>query len=896
MDTPEIFDRHTDDLGCLCPACTGGLPQPEISDQVDISLDPQAGSTFANKPIWTPEQIAGHLNRTTGGWGDTGARQPGADGDLLTITFGFHTSQASLQANGYVFTNPANGRLTAFTEYFQFAAFSEAQRAATREAMRGWDDVVAVRFVESDINNADITFGNLTNSPGRQAYAYLPNSNLNGIYGGQVRELGGDVWVGAGQASNFQLDEGGYGLQTLAHEIGHAIGISHPGAYNAGQAGGPINYAAHAEYAQDTRAYSIMSYFNASVAGARHFDFNISTTVFAGTPLIHDIATAQRIYGADMTTRTGDTVYGFNSNAGRDEFDFTRTPAPVAAIWDAGGIDTIDASGYATTQLIDLTPGSLSSIGGVTFDTAPSFEQVNANRAAAGFAPLARATYDANMASLAASSVVGRLTDNFGIAYGVTIENAIGGSGADTITGNAAANTLTGNAGDDTLSGRSGDDVLNGGLGKDTLNGDEGVDTLDGGAGDDTLNGGAGNDLLNGGAGKDSMAGGAGDDQYDVDDAGDSITELVGEGLDSVRSTINLTLGANLESLTLAGAAALEGTGNELANVITGNEAANVLSGLAGNDTLFGRGGDDTLLGGAGDDILAGGAGADLLDGGEGFDFASYRDSATGVTVTVSNEGIIAVNGDGVGDRFVGIEGFEGSGLDDVLTGGSLGDFLSGGAGNDRINGDSGADTLRGGAGDDTLDGGNEADTLFGDAGNDTLKGGNAGDTLNGGDGNDTLEGENDADTLNGDAGNDTLLGGNGDDLLNGGTGNDLLDGGAGIDVLNGGAGNDTLSGGNGADRFVFTDATGNDVITDFRRGSDKIDLSGLDANASTAGTQAFSFVGSNAFTRTAGELRTFTENGQNFLAGDVNGDGVADFTIGLGNVVVNQTDIILVG
>jgi serralysin len=120
-----------------------------------------------------------------------------------------------------------------------------------------------------------------------------------------------------------------------------------------------------------------MSYFNASSLGARHFDFHISGTVYSATPLIHDIAAAQRIYGADMTTRTGDTVYGFNSNAGRDGYDFTKTPAPIMAIWDAGGKDTLDASGYATTQLVDLTPGSLSSIGGVTFDNAPSFEPVN---------------------------------------------------------------------------------------------------------------------------------------------------------------------------------------------------------------------------------------------------------------------------------------------------------------------------------------------------------------------------------------------------------------------------------------------------------------------------------------------------------------------------------------
>ena len=177
-------------------------------------------------------------------------------------------------------------------------------------------------------------------------------ASLDTLLGGQVREIGGDSWISASQASNFQLDEGGYGLQTLLHEAGHSLGLSHPGAYNAAP-GLSITYGANAEYAQDTRAYSVMSYFNASSLGARHFDFNISGTVYSGVPLIHDIAAIQRMYGADMTTRTGDTVYGFNSNAGRDSYDFTKTPAPIMAIWDAGGNDTIDASGYATRQVID---------------------------------------------------------------------------------------------------------------------------------------------------------------------------------------------------------------------------------------------------------------------------------------------------------------------------------------------------------------------------------------------------------------------------------------------------------------------------------------------------------------------------------------------------------------
>ena len=286
-------------------------------------------------------------------------------------------------------------------------------------------------------------------------------------------------------------------------------------------------------------------------------------------PLIHDIAAIQRMYGADMTTRTGDTVYGFNSNAGRDSYDFTKTPAPIMAIWDAGGNDTIDASGYATRQVIDLTPGSLSSIGGVTFDTAPTSEQVVANRTAAGIsnATYTRAVYDANMAALKANPEVGRLTDNVGIAYGAIIENAIGGSGADTIIGNSVDNILRGNAGNDLLAG------------------------------------GAGNDLLDGGTGDDEMLGGLGNDRFSVDSAGDKVVELANQGIDSVISSVNYALTDNVENLTLTGAA-VSGTGNDLDNVITGNALANILVGGAGNDRLVGGDGRDFMTGGSGADVF----------------------------------------------------------------------------------------------------------------------------------------------------------------------------------------------------------------------------------------------------------------------------------------------------
>ena len=117
------------------------------------------------------------------------------------------------------------------------------------------------------------------------------------------------------------------------------------------------------------------------------------------------------------------------------------------------------------------------------------------------------------------------------------------------------------------------------------------------------LTGGAGNDTLNGGAGIDTLVGGAGNDIYVVDVLGDIVTELASEGTDQVQTALTYTLGANLENLTLTGSAAVNGTGNDLANSIVGNTANNVLTGGLGNDTLNGGAGIDTLIGGLGNDV-----------------------------------------------------------------------------------------------------------------------------------------------------------------------------------------------------------------------------------------------------------------------------------------------------
>jgi hypothetical protein len=216
------------------------------------------------------------------------------------------------------------------------------------------------------------------------------------------------------------------------------------------------------------------------------------------------------------------------------------------------------------------------------------------------------------------SGVAGRDVLN-GLAGADTLN---GGDNGDTLNGGDGADSLNGDAGGDVLYGGLGVDTLNGGTdgdklfgedGGDTLNGGDGNDQLSGGTGVDTLNGGAGNDTLDGGGQADILAGGADNDIYIIDNAGVTITEGLNAGSDIVRTSISLTLAANLETLQLQGGGAIDGTGNALANNLQGNSGANVLSGGAGVDTINGNDGNDRIIGGEGNDLMRGGLGADVF-------------------------------------------------------------------------------------------------------------------------------------------------------------------------------------------------------------------------------------------------------------------------------------------
>jgi len=351
---------------------------------------------------------------------------------------------------------------------------------------------------------------------------------------------------------------------------------------------------------------------------------------------------------------------------------------------------------------------------------------------------------------------------------------------------------------------------------------------------------------------------------------------------------------------------AVGGAGHD---VLTGNDAANTLKGGAGNDRLTGGKGNDTLDGGTGTDTvvfkglranygistLADGSfqvtdlrsgtpdGKDLVRGAEWFQFTDKLYSAAELTGTA-----VSLTTGATSPQTV-----TGTDANNTLTGGDGNDRLYGKGGNDKLYGAAGNDLLEGGAGRDHLSGGTGVDyasyagatagvvaDLLYPANNSRDA---AGDTYAGIEG---LVGSKYADNLRGDNAANTLKGGGGNDKLYGRAGNDRLHGGAGNDLLHGGTGADALSGEAGADTFVFTSLKDSlpgarDTIRDFVRGLDRIDLRSIDANTKLAGDQAFTFIGSKAFTGSAWQL--------NFSAGilsaDVNGDRVADLQVTVSGV-----------
>jgi hypothetical protein len=448
----------------------------------------------------------------------SGDKWGGSAGTSANLTFSFPW-QNGLTATfaGYNGQPYSTLNENSATQHF---GFNSSQITSAVNAINAWTNVAKItltRVPETNTDVGDLRFAFTSaidkTSTGETAWGWAG-------YPDSYWPSAGDIWVSTASSGNTDIDwsVGSYNFYSLVHEIGHALGLKHP---FQGTSKLPKNL--------DSRLYSTMSYTDAPnslfvqvIQNANGSVSWSSVTVAPETPMLLDIAAIQYLYGINTSYKAGDDIYTFD----------TRTPF-FKTIWDGGGKDTVSVANFKEGCEVNLNAGAFSKIT-IKSDSTAGYDWTSQPPTP---------TYDG--------------TNNLCIAYGVEIENAIGGSGNDILTGNSAKNSL------------------------------------DGGPGNDVMYGGAGNDTFDWGAsnrgGNDIFYGGIGDDDFVLDSSNDTVTEYSNEGSDTIWVDFEYSISSlpNIENIY----------GYSSKNLtLTGNSTGNYLKGGSGNDILDGGAGIDYVV------------------------------------------------------------------------------------------------------------------------------------------------------------------------------------------------------------------------------------------------------------------------------------------------------------
>ncbi|MDC3298806.1 flagellin [bacterium] len=464
-----------------CPHCVA-LAQQNINaglgegGQPSYALDANDGSTGSIVDIDgkdTTDTSDARLEplRMEKQWDFGSASHLDADGDPY-LTYSYYDGDTAYPS---VYNGSTSGPHSTASTVTSHGAGNEA---ALNEAFAAWDATADFSFLEveedgTEVGELRVAYTDLES--GAQAFAYAPGDGF----------VNGDIWfeqdpvdiAGADDFASDGVDEEssyysngtgskpGYNYFAALHEIGHALGLSHPFDSGDDQTDGTDD---DLPLAQDSMRNTVMTYSQLDRNLILKFNTTSRTSIdsyrlWASTPMLYDIEMMEHYYGAED-----------NDSTGNDTYSFSISPQTIQTITDGGGTDTFDLSNQTRENVIDLTAGSLSSVGIYSVDDQVSdwATALGSTTAAIqsvvdtldGYASAANSYYSAYSRTALYTGEY-----NVAIAHNAVIENANGGSANDTITGNSSNNAINGGAGDDLIEGNGGNDTIDGGAGTEDV-------------------------------------------------------------------------------------------------------------------------------------------------------------------------------------------------------------------------------------------------------------------------------------------------------------------------------------------------------------------------------------------------------------------------------------------